>query len=80
MALFLNDHSVEKIKILGRWSSDAFLVYIRPQVLEWTSVMASDMANLISFLDLSHGVGPRRRTKADNWRKLGTNSRTSRRN
>jgi len=43
MSLFLMDHSVEKIKILGRWSSDAFLVYIRPQVLEWTNLMARDM-------------------------------------
>jgi hypothetical protein len=34
MALFLMDHSVEKIMILGRWSSDAFMVYIRPQDLE----------------------------------------------
>jgi hypothetical protein len=33
MALFLKDHSTAKISmILGRWSSDAFLVYIRPQV------------------------------------------------
>jgi len=43
MSLFIMDHSIEKIKILGRWSSDAFLVYIRPQVLEWTNLMAKDM-------------------------------------
>jgi hypothetical protein len=30
MALFLKDHSTAKIMILGRWSSDAFLVNIRP--------------------------------------------------
>jgi hypothetical protein len=29
MALFINDVSMAKIMILGRWSSDAFLVYIR---------------------------------------------------
>ena len=34
MALFLSDHSPAKIMILGRWKSDAFLDYIRPQVLE----------------------------------------------
>jgi len=54
MALFLMDHSIEKIMILGRWSSDAFLVYIRPQVLEWTNIMAQDMARNKDFRDLSH--------------------------
>jgi hypothetical protein len=53
MALFLKNHSVEKIKILGRWSSDAFLVYIRPQVMEWTNIMAQDMANTEGFQDLN---------------------------
>ena len=53
MALFLADHSPAKIMILGRWSSDAFLVYIRPQVLEWTNNMSYDMTHYESFLDLS---------------------------
>jgi len=53
MALFLNDHSTAKIMILGRWASDAFLVYIRPQVLEWTNTMSLDMARLDTFLDPS---------------------------
>ena len=52
MALFLRDHSVHKIMILGRWSSDAFLVYIRPQVLEWTNNMSRDMVSFDSFLDI----------------------------
>jgi hypothetical protein len=52
MALFLMDHSSAKIMILGRWSSDAFLVYIRPQVLEWTNSMSSDMIRFDSFLDV----------------------------
>ena len=55
MALFLMDHSVEKIMILGRWSSDAFMVYIRPQVLEWTNIMSRDMARAGNFRDLNHG-------------------------
>jgi hypothetical protein len=42
MSLFLMDHSPAKIMILGHWSSDAFLVYIRPQVLEWTNNMLCD--------------------------------------
>ena len=54
MALFLADHSPARIMImLGRWSSDAFLVYMRPQVLEWTNNMSCDMTNYESFMDLS---------------------------
>jgi hypothetical protein len=69
MALFLKDHSTAKIMILGRWSSDAFLVYIRPQVLEWTNNMSRDMVSFDSFLDVglhdiasSHDPRTRRQT------------------
>jgi len=67
MALFLKNHSVEKIKILGRWSSDAFLVYIRPQVMEWTNIMAQDMANTGGFQDLNQR-DPTDHNQDDNWR------------
>ena len=53
MGLFLMNHPVHKIMILGRWSSDAFLVYIRPQVLEWTNNMSSDMIHFNSFTDIT---------------------------
>ena len=53
MGLFLMNHPVHKIMILGRWSSDAFLVYIRPQVLEWTNNMSNDMINFNSFTDIT---------------------------
>jgi hypothetical protein len=53
MALFLHNHPVHKIMIFGRWSSDAFLVYIRPQVLEWTNNMSQDMITHDTFLDAS---------------------------
>ena len=43
MALFLARTSVLKIMILGRWSSAAFLRYIRPQVMEWTAGMSTAM-------------------------------------
>jgi hypothetical protein len=52
MALFLKNHSTAKIMILGRWSSDTFLVYIRPQVLEWSNNMSKDMVSFASFLDV----------------------------
>ena len=54
MALALNDHSPYKIMVLGRWASDAFLFYIRPQVLEWANNMSTDMVNFNEFLDVSH--------------------------
>jgi hypothetical protein len=53
MGLFLMNHPVAKIMILGRWSSDAFLDYIRPQVLEWTNQMSADMIRNDSFFDAS---------------------------
>ena len=49
MALFLANESVHKIMILGRWSSDAFLAYIRPQVMEWTSGMSKAMTQTENF-------------------------------
>jgi hypothetical protein len=66
MALFLANHSTAKIMLLGRWLSDAFLAYIRPQVLEWTNNMSLDMIHLESFLDASSDLAgptdPRTRT------------------
>jgi hypothetical protein len=41
MALFINKTSVPMIMMAGRWSSDAFLVYIRPQVLEWSGNLSN---------------------------------------
>ena len=69
MGLFLMNHPVAKIMILGRWSSDAFLDYIRPQVLEWTNQLSSDMIHNDSFFDATDSTkvsssDPRTRTKA----------------
>lgn len=49
MALFLADESPHRIMLLGRWSSDAFMAYIRPQVQEWTSGMSNSMLQNESF-------------------------------
>ncbi len=51
MALFLQNISSTRIMLLGQWASDAFLVYIRPQVLEWTNNMSRDMINIDSFFE-----------------------------
>jgi hypothetical protein len=53
MGLFLANHSTERIRLMGRWLSQAFLVYIRPQVIEWTNNMSSDMIRHDSFTDAS---------------------------
>lgn len=47
-------YTSEEIMVLGRWRSRAFLAYIRPQALEWTALMARDMAKPRSFLDLAY--------------------------
>jgi len=53
MALALQGgNSDQKIMMLGRWKSTAFLNYIRPQVLEWTGDTSSIMAKTIPFLDV----------------------------
>ena len=49
MALFLAKEDVHRIMIIGRWSSDAFLAYIRPQIQEWTSGMSISMIQNDNF-------------------------------
>jgi hypothetical protein len=51
MALFLQNISSTRIMLFGRWASKAFLVYIQPQVLEWTTNMSRDMINIDSFFE-----------------------------
>ena len=52
MALFLTDHSSDKIMILGRWKSKAFLDYIRPQIVEWVELFSDDMISFNNFFEL----------------------------
>ena len=53
MALALQGNSSDqKIMMLGRWKSTAFLHYIRPQVLEWAGDAAQQMSKTKSFLDV----------------------------
>jgi hypothetical protein len=58
MSLFLSNVSTARIMLSGHWFSCAFLAYIWPQVLEWTSNMSrSSMIKIKSFLDpYSHDV------------------------
>jgi hypothetical protein len=45
MSLFLTNTHTDRIIILGRWGSNAFLAYIWPQVLEWTTNMSQSMVS-----------------------------------
>ena len=65
MALFLMDHLTNKIMILGRWKSKAFMVYIQPQVLEWTNSMVR--AGVFPNLNQKQWPGPTNR--GSNWNK-----------
>jgi len=49
MAMYLNGIPVYTIMLLGRWSSDAFLLYICKQVQEFSHGVSSKMINTPSF-------------------------------
>ncbi|MCE2996896.1 MAG: hypothetical protein LW863_14945 [Flammeovirgaceae bacterium] len=52
-------HSDSKIMMLGRWKSNAFLKYIRPQTLELGGSTSREMARTPAFLDLEGDTEPR---------------------
>jgi hypothetical protein len=54
MSLFLVNNSSDRIMLLGRWLSKAFLAYNRPKVLEWTNNMSMDMTQANSFLNIGN--------------------------
>lgn len=49
MSLFLAKEPPHRIMLIGRWSSDAFLTYLRPQILQWTSGLSSHMIQTNDF-------------------------------
>jgi hypothetical protein len=49
MAMYLSGVPVFTIMLLGRWSSDAFLRYIRKQVQEFSSGVSSKMIQKEEF-------------------------------
>jgi hypothetical protein len=56
MAMYLNGVPVYTIMLLGRWSSDAFLRYIRKQVESFGSGVSSKMIVTSRFLHVSHST------------------------
>ena len=69
MAMYLNKVPVYVIMLLGRWSSDAFLRYIRKQVQQFSTGVSSAMLNGGSFLHV-----PTRGHLEDPTRASGTSS------
>jgi hypothetical protein len=49
MAMVLSGTPVFMVMLIGRWKSDAFLVYIRKQIAEFTSSVASNMITVTTF-------------------------------
>ncbi len=54
MAMYLAGVPVFTIMLLGRWSSDAFLRYIRKQVKEFSSRISEMMNRQDNFYTLQH--------------------------
>ena len=66
MALYLKKRVISTIMLLGRWCSDAFLLYIRRQVQEFSAGVSADMVSEDTFftipdLDISDDADPRTR-------------------
>ena len=52
MALYLKKRMVSTIMLIGRWSSDAFLLYIRRQVQEFSAGVSADMVSHDQFFTI----------------------------
>ena len=52
MALYLKRRPISTIMLLGRWSSDAFLLYIRRQVQEFSKGVSTDMVDQENFFTI----------------------------
>lgn len=76
MALALGEDGTEKeIRRLGRWKSNSFMDYIRPQVLEFAGDTAKTMIQTSSFRDLGE-YSPRRKRSSPNHPKGRPNTHT----
>ena len=49
MALYLKKRMVSTIMLIGRWCSDAFLLYVRRQVQEFSAGVSADMVSQEDF-------------------------------
>ena len=67
MAMYLNGIPVYTIMLVGRWSSNAFLLYIRKQVQEFTRGVSGRMINTSSFYTIpdEHAIHEDPRTRGN---------------
>ena len=66
MALYLAKRPISTIMLIGRWCSDAFLLYVRRQVQEFSAGVSADMVSQDEFftipdLDEHDNLDPRTR-------------------
>ena len=72
MAMYLDDVPVYTIMLIGRWSSDAFLLYIRKQVEQFSHNVSNRMIKNLSFTHVPNfeprvnQQDPRQRNHRDN--------------
>ena len=63
MAMFLSKTSVIIIMRVGRWSSEAFLEYIREQIQDFTVGISENMIHFESFFNMNRNTDTKRPTK-----------------
>ena len=72
MAMYLDEVPVYTIMLIGRWSSDAFLLYIRKQVVQFSHNVSNRMIRNLSFTHVPDAAprvsrqDPRQRNHRDN--------------
>lgn len=72
MAMYLDDVPVYTIMLIGRWSSDAFLLYFRKQVEQFSHNVSNRMIRNLSFTHVPNfeprvdRQDPRQRNHRDN--------------
>jgi hypothetical protein len=76
MAMYLNGIPVYTIMLLGRWSSDAFLRYIRKQVTEFSRGVARKMIQRPVYFHVSHAdrEDPRSHNRLSSTANMGMGS------
>ena len=73
MAMYLDEVPVYTIMLIGRWSSDAFLLYIRKQVEQFSQNVSTRMIKNMNFSHIPHfkpsvtPKDPRTRNHRDNF-------------
>jgi hypothetical protein len=73
MAMYLSGVPVFTIMLLGRWSSDAFLRYIRKEIQEFSNSISSKMIQSEKFFTITDSNGDRDLPRSGSRNKFGPN-------